>query len=387
MTPNRIYLDYSATTPLDSRVLEEMEPYLQSSFGNPSSQHFIGREAKMALDTARDRIAESLHAAYGEICFTSGGTEADNQAIIGVMLASHKDRNHLIVSAIEHHAVLHTALWLRELGFELTILPVDGDGCIDPNDLLNALTPRTALVSIMHANNEIGAIQDIAQLARITHENGSLFHTDSVQSFVHLPIHLGGQHAKSGLGCDLASFSAHKIYGPKGVGALYIRKGVKLHALIHGGSQERERRAGTENVAGIVGFGKACELLSDEREAESLRLTELRDRFIQLLFEKIPDIKLHGHRKHRLPNNVHISVKGVSGTTLLMLLDQNGIAASSGSACSSGSIEPSHVLIALGLSKEEASSGIRFSLGKETTWRQLEMVTETLKEHVIRLRT
>lgn len=386
MMQNRIYLDYSATTPLDPRVLEEMEPYLQSCFGNPSSQHVIGREAKMALDTARDRIAECLNTEYGELCFTSGGSEADNQAIIGVMLAAPKDRNHFIVSAIEHHAVLHTALWLRELGFELTILPVDEDGRVNPDDLRNALTPRTALVSIMHANNEIGVVQDIAQLAKIAHENGSLFHTDSVQSFVHLPIHLGGQSAKSGIGCDLASFSSHKIYGPKGSGALYIREGVKLHALIHGGSQERERRAGTENVAGIVGFGKACELLYAERESESLRLVELRDRFIQRLFEEIPDIKLHGHRTYRLQNNVHISVKGVNGATLLMLLDRYGIAASSGSACSSGSIEPSHVLIALGLSKEEASSGIRFSLGKETTWRQLEIVTETLKEHVTRLR-
>jgi len=386
MMQNRIYLDYSATTPLDPRVLEEMKPYLQSHFGNPSSQHFMGREAKMALDTARDQIAESLHAEYGEICFTSGGTEADNQAIIGVMLEAKKNRNHLIVSAIEHHAVLHTALWLREFGFELTILPVDGDGRVNPDDLRNALTPRTALVSIMHANNEIGTVQEIAQLAKIAHENGSLFHTDIVQSFAHLPIHLGGNSAKSGLGCDLASISSHKIYGPKGVGALYIRKGVKLHALIHGGSQERERRAGTENVAGIVGFGKACELLSAERELESLRLAELRDRFIEYLSATIPDITLHGPRMHRLPNNIHISVKGVSGATLLMLLDQSGIAASSGSACSSGSIEPSHVLIALGISKEEASSGIRFSLGKETTWRDLEIVTETLREHVARLR-
>lgn len=387
MAWNGIYLDYSATTPLDARVLEEMKPYLQSHYGNPSSQHFIGRDAKMAMDTARDRIAESLHAEYGEICFTSGGTEADNQAIIGVMFANRSSRNHLIVSAIEHHAVLHTALWLREFGFDLTILPVDKNGKVDPDDLRSSLTPRTALVSVMHANNEIGAIQDITRLAKITHENGALFHTDAVQSYAYLPIHMGGHSITGGLGCDLASFSSHKIYGPKGVGALYIRTGVKLHPLIHGGSQERERRAGTENVAGIVGFGKACELLETEKETESARLADLRNRFIELLFQRIPNIALHGHRDHRLPNNVHISVRGVNGATLLMLLDQNGIAASSGSACSSGSIEPSHVLIALGLSKEEASSGIRFSLGRETTWEDLERVCITMEAIVGRLRS
>jgi cysteine desulfurase len=375
-----IYLDHAATTPVAPKVAAAMQPYLSERYGNPSSIHALGRGSRAALDTARDIIAGAIHAEYGEIYFTSSGTEADNLALTGVMLAAPENRRHLVISSIEHHAVIHTATALEKAGFEVTRLPVDGEGFVDPDDLRRAVNERTALVSIVHGNNEIGTIQDVARLSKIAHESGALVHTDVVQSFGALPIHVGG------MGCDLLSMSAHKIYGPKGVGALYIRPGTKVSPIIWGGSQEREKRAGTENVAGIVGFGKAVELILESREEESRRLSSLRDYFIDKLSSEIPDIRLNGPRKNRLPNNVNISISGVDGAAVLMMLDRSCIAASSGSACSSGSIEPSHVLKAIGLSAELAASGVRFSLGNGTTQSEIESVAWILQGIVTRLR-
>lgn len=376
-----IYLDYAATTPVAPEVAEAMLPYLSGCFGNPSSIHAFGREARAALDEARDAIAAAIHADYSEIYFTSGGTEADNLALIGAMRAALPERNHLIVSAAEHHAVLHTAKFLQTQGFLVTFLPVDAEGRVEPDALAGAMTDHTALVSILHGNNEIGTIQDISRLARVAHARGALFHTDAVQTFGLLPIHVRG------LDCDLLSLSAHKIYGPKGVGALYVKAGTKVSPILFGGTQERERRPGTENVPGVVGFGRAAQLVEELREADFARLTYLRDIFIERLLAVIPDIRLNGPRAGRLPNNVNISIAGVDGAAVLMSLDRAGIAASSGSACSSGSIEPSHVLKAIGLPDDLAASGVRFSLGRDTTEEELEETVETLAQIVRRLRT
>lgn len=376
-----IYLDHAATTPVCPEVAEAMMPYLTERFGNPSSIHASGREARAAMDEARDSVAAALHADYGEVYFTSGGTEADNLALIGAMLAAPRERNHLVVSAIEHHAVLHAARFLEGQDFRLSILPVDREGFVDPDEAARIIDDRTALVSVMHANNEIGAIQDIARIAKVARERGALFHTDAVQSFAHLPIHVRG------LGCDLLSISAHKLYGPKGIGALYIRSGVKVSPILFGGAQERERRAGTENTAGIAGFGKAVAIAQAERERESARLTALRDGLVAALREAIPDVHLNGPAdSRRLPNNVNVSIPGVEGSAVLMNLDRAGICASSGSACSSGSIEPSHVLRALGLSDDLAASGIRFSLGRSTTREQLDQVVSEMARIAARLR-
>lgn len=375
-----IYLDHAATTPVAPEVAEAMLLYLTEHFGNPSSIHQYGRRVRAALDEARDTIAAALSADYSEIYFTSSGTEADNLAVIGAMRAAPPSRSHLIVSQAEHHAVLHAAQYLQSQGFRVTFLPVTSEGRVTPESLEEAINDQTALVSIMHANNEIGTINDIARLAKIAHAHGALFHADAVQTFGTLPLHAGG------LDCDLLTLSAHKIYGPKGVGALYIKTGTKVSPILFGGSQERERRPGTENAAGIVGFARAVELAVACRETESARLSALRDRFIEDLLNAIPGIRLNGPRQERLPNNVNISIEGVDGAAILMNLDRAGIAASSGSACSSGSIEPSHVLKAIGLPDPLASSGVRFSLGRATTMEMLEETTETLAEIVRRLR-
>jgi cysteine desulfurase len=375
-----IYLDHAATTPVAPEVAEAMQPYLTERFGNPSSIHAFGREVRAALDDARDAVAAALHADYSEIYFTSGGTEADNLALIGAMLAAPPDRDHLIVSATEHHAVLHAARFLESQGRRVTCLPVDGEGRVSPDDLEAALDDRTALVSVMHGSNEIGTLQDVPRLARLAHARGALFHTDAVQTFGALPLHVRG------LDCDMLSVSAHKIYGPKGVGALYVRSGVKVSPIMFGGTQERERRPGTENTAGIVGFGKAVELMAERREEESARLTALRDGFIAGLLNAIPGVRLNGSRENRLPNNVNISIAGVDGAAVLLNLDRAGIAASSGSACSSGSIEPSHVLKAIGLPDDLAASGIRLTLGRGTTQEELEEAVGVLAEIVRRLR-
>ena len=381
MPERLIYLDHAATTPVAPEVVEAMIPYFTERFGNPSSIHGPGREARGAVDSARDAIAAALHADYSEIFFTSSGTEADNLALLGVMEEAPPERNELIVSTVEHHAVLHTARHLEKSGFRVTYLPVDSEGFVDPEDAARAVSDKTALVSILHGSNEIGTIQDVARIAKAAHSRGALFHTDAVQTFGSLPLDIPG------MGCDLLSMSAHKLYGPKGVGALFVRAGVKVSPIIHGGTQERERRAGTENTAGIVGFGAAVKLMERLRESESIRLTELRDYFIARLFDAAPDIRLNGPRTRRLPNNVNVFIPGVEGSALLMSLDRAGICASSGSACSSGSIEPSHVLQAIGLPSDLAAAGVRFTLGRSTTREDVDAAVGAIAETARRLRS
>jgi cysteine desulfurase len=377
-----IYLDYAATTPTDPEVAAAMLPFLSGplSFGNPSSIHRFGREARAAVDAARDAVAALIGADYAEIYFTGSGTEADNLALIGTLWAAPTERNHLVTTAIEHHAVLHTAHFLESQGYAVTVVPVEEDGLVAPERIAEAVTDRTALVSVMHANNEIGTIQPIAEIAKITHARGAKFHTDAVQTAGQLPLAVGE------LDCDLLTLSAHKLYGPKGVGALYIQAGTKVAPILRGGAQEREKRAGTENVAGIVGFGTAAELTLARRETDADRMRSLRGGFLERLRAAIPDLRLNGHPTQRLPNNVNVSVPGVEGPTLLMNLDRAGVAASSGSACSSGSIEPSHVLKAIGLPDDLAASGVRFTLGRETTETDLERAAEIFAGIVQRLR-
>jgi cysteine desulfurase len=363
-----IYLDHAATTPTDPEVVAAMLPYLTGagSFGNASSIHRYGREARSAVDAARDSVAASIHADFSEVYFTGSGTEADNLALIGAMHAAPPNRRHLVTTTIEHHAVLHTAHFLETQGYEVTYVPVDCQGSVSPNAIAAAVTDRTALISVMHANNEIGTIQPITEIAQIAHARGALLHTDAVQTVGLLPVDV--RH----LDCDLLTLCAHKIYGPKGAGALYIKQGTKVSPILYGGAQEREKRAGTENVAAIVGFGVAAQQAVQNREREAERLQDLRDRFLALLRATAPGLRLNGHPTLRLPNNINVSVAGVEGPTLLMSLDRKGVAASSGSACSSGSIEPSHVLKAIGLPDSLASTGVRFSLGRGTTIEELQ---------------
>ena len=377
----RIYLDHAATTPIDPEVAEAMMPFLTGplSCGNPSSVHWFGREARAAVDTARDQVAQLIGADYSEVYFTGSGTEADNLALTGAMLAARPQRSQLVTTSIEHHAILHTARALQVSGFDAAILPVDRDGFVALEGLATTVTDRTTLVSLMHANNEIGTIQPIREAAVIAHEHGALFHTDAVQTAGLLNVDFRQ------LACDLMSISAHKIYGPKGVGALAIKQGTKVSPIVHGGAQEREKRAGTENVAGIVGFGKAAQLALERRATDAATLERLRDYFIEQLRDRIPGVRLNGPEQSRLPNNVNISIGGIEGATLLMNLDRQGVAASSGSACSSGSIEPSHVLKAIGLDDKVASSGIRFSLGRATSAVEIERTVEILGSIVGRL--
>jgi cysteine desulfurase len=381
-TDTSIYLDYAATTPADPLVAEAMWPWLSGprSQGNASSIHRYGREARAAIDAARDAVAQLICADYSEVYFTGSGTEADNLALIGAMLAAPPERNHLIVTAIEHHAVLHPAHYLETQGYNVTVLPVDGEGLVSPENVAAALTDRTALVSVMHANNEIGTIQPVAEIARLAHARGAKFHTDAVQTAGQAPIDVAA------LGCDLLSLCAHKMYGPKGVGALYIRQGTRVSPIIHGGAQEREKRAGTENVAAIVGFGRATELTAARREEDAIRVAALRDDLLTRLRAGIPDLRLNGHPSLRLPNNLNVSVAGVEGPTLLMNLDRLGVAASSGSACSSGSIEPSHVLRAIGLDAGLAASGVRLTLGRQTTEAEIARAADIFVDIVRRLR-
>lgn len=377
-----IYLDYAATTPTDPEVAQAMLPFLSglAACGNASSIHRLGREARAAIDEARERVASLIHVDYAELYFTGSGTEADNLAILGTLLAAPPERRHFVTTAIEHHAVLHSAHFLSTQGVEVTVVPVDGDGLVSLAGVEQAITERTALVSVMHANNEIGTIQPIAEIAHLAHAKGAKFHTDAVQTAGQLPVDV------QELDCDLLSLSAHKLYGPKGIGALAIRQGMKVSPIIHGGAQEREKRAGTENVAAIVGFGKAAELMLARREEDTKRITALRDRFMARLIALVPDVRFNGHRSLRLPNNVNVSVAGVEGPTMLMNLDRLGVAASSGSACSSGSIEPSHVLKAIGLPDTLASSGVRFTLGRQTTEAELERAAAIFAQIVERLR-
>lgn len=375
-----IYLDHAATTSLRPEVLEAMLPFFSEEFGNASSVYGWGRRARQALDRSRDTVARILGAANAnEIVFTSSGSEAANLAIKGVAWAYQNKGKHIITSAVEHHAVLDTFSWLEKIGFEVTVLPVDEVGLVNPDQVTAALRPETILVSIMHANNEVGTIQPISTIGAIVRKHGAFFHTDAVQTAGILDLDV------EQLQVDLLSLSAHKLYGPKGVGALYVRKGVRLEPLIHGGAQEKRRRAGTENVAGIVGLAAALELAQTEREEEAVRLGKLRDRLIQGL-QKIPHTKVNGSLEHRLPNNVNVCFEFIEGESLLLNLDLRGIAASSGSACTSGSLDPSHVLLAMGLSHEIAHGSLRLTLGRENTDADVDYVLSEVPEIVGRLR-
>lgn len=376
----KVYLDYAATTPVSKEVLDEMLPYFSEFFGNPSSIHIYGRESKKAIDIARDRVAKSLGAKPEEIFFTAGGSEADNWAIKGTAYALKTKGNHIITTKIEHHAVLHTCQYLEKEGFEVTYLDVDEYGMIRLEDLKNAIKDTTILITIMYANNEIGTIQPIPEVAQIARERSIIFHTDAVQAYGNIEI-----NAET-LGADLISVSAHKIYGPKGVGALYIKKGIKINPLLHGGAQEKRRRAGTENLPGIIGFGKAAEIASQNIADHNKHLINLRDQLIDKLMKKIPYTRLNGHPTKRLPGNVNMSFEFIEGESLLLSLDMVGIAGSSGSACTSGSLDPSHVLMAIGLSHEIAHGSLRLTVGTPTTQEEIDYVVEKLPPIVERLR-
>lgn len=375
-----VYLDHAATTAVKPEVLEEMIPYFTEKYGNPSSIYSIGRESKKAIDEARDKVAAALGAKPQEIFFTGSGTEADNWAIKGIAYTNRHKGNHIITTAIEHHAVLHTCQYLESDGFEVTYLPVDKDGLVTPEQVRDAIKPNTILITIMFANNEIGTIQPIAEIGKIAREKGIYFHTDAVQAVGNIPINV------EELNVDLLSLSAHKFYGPKGVGALYIRKGTKINSFIHGGAQERGRRASTESVANIVGMGKAIELATANLEEYNKKLIALRDRTIDEVMKKIPFVKLNGHREKRLPGNVNFSFEFIEGESLLLMLDMKGIAASSGSACTSGSLDPSHVLLAIGLPHEIAHGSLRITFGEENTDEDIDYLMKVLPDIVNRLR-
>ncbi|MCS6775787.1 MAG: cysteine desulfurase family protein [Chloroherpetonaceae bacterium] len=375
-----IYLDHAATTPTHPAVVEAMLPYFTDCYGNPATLYSVGAMAQDAVESARERVAAALNAFPEEILFTSGGTESDNAAIRGIALA-HSDRGrHLLTTPIEHHAVLEPMETLARCGFSVELLPVDSEGRVDPDDVARRIRPDTILVSVMHANNEIGTVQPIAEIGTLCRERGVLFHTDAVQTAGKLPIDVRA------LQVDLLSLTAHKFYGPKGVGALYIRRGVRWTRFQDGGGQERGRRGGTLNVPGIVGMGAAIELALQDREAECQRLRALRDYLIQRLMDAIPDVHLCGSREHRLPHNVHVCVDGVEGEPLLLALDAAGICVSAGSACSSGSTEPSHVLRAIGVPRDRARGALRMTLGRSTTQEALDYTVDTLAAVVRDLR-
>ncbi len=377
-----VYLDHAATTPLDPRVLEAMLPYFSERFGNPSSIYRLGRQARQAIDEARQTVADILNASPQEVIFTSSGTEGDNLAISGVAEALQQEGRgrHIITTTIEHHAVLHTCKSLERSGFEVTYLPVDKDGLVHRETLERALRPDTLLVSVMYANNEIGTIEPIAELAQVAHAHGAYFHTDAVQAGGALSLDV------EALGVDLLCLSAHKFYGPKGAGVLYARRGVPLAPQIHGGGQERGRRSSTENVAGIVGLATALRLVQERREKDNAHCSRLRDRLIEGVQGTIAAVRLNGHRSQRLPNNASFCFESVEGESLLVKLDQQGICASSGSACAAGEIEPSHVLTALGLPPEVAVGSLRLSVGRETTDEEVEYVLGLLPGIVEALR-
>lgn len=370
----RIYLDHAATTPLHPAVIEEMNKVLETHFGNPSSIHSYGRAAKQYLEVARQSVARLLAAGAPEIFFTSGGTEADNLAIMGTALAHKEWGGHIITSAIEHHAVLDSCWALAENGFEVTFLPVDGDGFVDPDDVKKAIRRNTILITIMHANNEIGTIEPVPEIGRIAREHGIAFHTDAVQTAGYIPLNVDGLYA------DLISISAHKIYGPKGAGALYIREGSRVESLFHGGGQETNIRPGTENLPGIVGLGKAAEIAVRDQAEESRKCKQLRDRLIRGLEERMPGVRINGRRQERLPQNVNVSFTGSKGECILLALDQRGIAVSAGSACSSSSRRLSHVLEAIGLSEEEGAATVRMTLGRSTTVDDIDYVLDVLTD-------
>ena len=375
-----IYLDNAATTKTAPEVVEAMLPYFSEHYGNPSSIYSLGTESKRAVSTVREQIAESIGAAANEIYFTAGGTESDNWAIKATAEAYAQKGKHIITSAIEHHAVLHTCEYLEKRGFEVTYVGVDENGILKLDELEKAIRPDTILISVMFANNEIGTIQPIKEIGRIAKEHGILFHTDAVQAYGQLPINVDEYQI------DMLSASAHKLNGPKGIGFLYIRKGLKTRSFIHGGAQERSRRAGTENVPGIVGLGAASERAFARMEEKTKKEIELRDYLIRRIEEEVPYCRLNGDRTRRLPNNVNFSFRFVEGESLLIMLDMRGICASSGSACTSGSLDPSHVLLAIGLPHEIAHGSLRLTLSEENTKEELDTTVEAIKEIVARLR-
>ena len=381
-----VYLDHAGTTPLDSKVLEAMVPYFTQHFGNPSSLHSVGQEARYALDEARERVAGVLNCRPREIVFTAGGTESDNAAIHGVATALHETGNHIVTSSVEHHAVLHACQYLESQGFEVTYLSVDADGMVQPEAVYNAINERTTLVSIMYGNNEIGTINPISYIAKSVKKRAEelsrtiVFHTDAVQAAGYLSLDVAE------LGVDLLSLSGHKFHGPKGTGVLYMKRGSPYLPLIHGGGQERDRRSGTENIPGIIGLSLALEAADTVREETSQRCATLRDRIIDSVLQQIPGSRLNGHATRRLPNNANFSFTGVEGEPILLGLDMARIAASSGSACSSGSLEPSHVLLALGQSAEIARGSLRLTLGRDNTEDEVEYLLGVLVDLVQRLR-
>ena len=377
---DRIYLDNAATTAVSPEVLTAMLPYFTECYGNPSSIHSTGRDAHKAVDAARRQVAAAINADPSEIYFTAGGSESDNWAIKGTAFAKRDKGNHIITTAIEHHAVLHTCQWLEKQGFEVTYLPVDENGLVSVEDVEKAITDKTILISVMAANTEIGTIEPIAEIGALARSRGILFHTDAVQAVGAIPLDV------KAMNIDMLSMSGHKFHGPKGIGALYIRKGVRLDTLIAGGAQERGKRAGTENLPGIVGIGKAIEIATRDMEANAARMTALRDKLIHGILESIPDVRLNGHPTRRLPNNVNVSVRYIEGEALLLRLDLAGIAGSSGSACTSGSLDPSHVLLAIGLPHEIAHGSLRLTLGTDTTEADIDEVLDKLPGIVKNLR-
>ena len=376
-----IYLDNAATTKTAPEVVEAMLPYFTEKFGNPSSVYSFAASNKEDITCQRERIAEVLGANANEIYFTAGGSESDNWALKATAEAYQDKGNHIITTKIEHHAILHTGEYLEKRGFEVTYLDVDEDGKVKLEDLKAAIRPTTILISVMYANNEIGTIEPIKEIGEIAHEHGILFHTDAVQAFGQVPINVDECHI------DMLSASGHKLNGPKGIGFLYIRKGVKIRSFVHGGSQERKRRAGTENVPGIIGLGTAVKRAADTMEDRAKKETQLRDYLIERVLAEIPYCKLNGHRTYRLPNNANFSFRFIEGESLLIMLDMKGICGSSGSACTSGSLDPSHVLLAIGLPHEIAHGSLRLTLNEEITKEEIDYVVESLKEIVSRLRS
>ena len=391
MTQNRapdgiVYMDHAGTTPLAPEVLRAMTPYFTELFGNPSSIHAVGQEARYALDEARERVARVLNCRPREVVFTGGGTESDNTAIVGVATALQETGNHIITTSVEHHAVLHTCQHLESQGYDVTYLPVDSKGVVPPESVLRAITDRTTLVSVMYANNEIGVVNPIAEIAQAVKQRATelsrtiLVHTDAVQAAGYLDLDVRK------LGVDLLSLSGHKFHGPKGTGVLFIRRGAPFLPFLLGGGQERERRSGTENIPGIVGLSVALENANSQREEASRHCAALRDRIVEQVLSRVPGSRLNGHPTQRLPNNANFSFPGVEGEPILLGLDMAGIAASSGSACSSGSLEPSHVLLALGQSAEVARGSLRLTLGKDNTEEQVDYLLSVLVDLVERLR-
>ncbi len=375
-----IYMDHSATSPVDPAVFEAMKPYFVDEFGNASTLYSLGRDARKAMENGRAQVASLIGAKNEEIIFTAGGTESDNIAIKGTAYRLKDKGNHIITSAIEHPAVDETCKYLEKKGFEVTFLPVYQEGIVKVSDLEDAITDKTILITIMHANNEIGTIQPISEIGKIAREKGIYFHTDAVQTVGKIPVNV------EELSVDMLSLSAHKLYGPKGIGALYVKKGVRLEPLIHGGGHEKGLRPGTENIAGIVGLGKACELAQKDLSEDAKYITDLRDKLIDGVLNSVKESYLNGHRTKRLPNNVNLRFTSIEGESLVLHLDSKGIAASTGSACSSKKLEPSHVLMAIGLEEVDAHGSLRLTLGKENTKEDIELAIKSIKEAVETLR-